>query len=538
MSLPDFFKINTMPSPTEIANMFTQDTSGVESSNRFYAQLRAQKQAQEEQQKLQREKFEYDAVSDIGSFAPTNTAWDEKGAPMIQGAVKEYVDLGKSNPNMSAADRKQAIYPKLAKIAQWGQKAKLADAQIKPLLDMADKEMPWVDKRKLKEVAYQKAFYDAEGNLLDEPNIRWSDEVNLDDIEFAEKIANYDALPMMEQKKMKSLYAPQEQPYMGDGKTTPNIYVKKYDFEDFDPITRKTSLKSDKVKVGNTEFDVLREDAMRFVPSEPSSKLMIRDIKRELMQNEDFNKLPEDAQARTAMAEYMKRFGRSEESGKFRIDRTDVDNYRRMQQQDVANRNAARRLQLAEEANLRSAESHRKTMADKPNTPESIYSTIVAGTLRKENGDAILPEAQKIVNTKYGIPFNEVIYNAILPNLSAETKQEITNSIAKGNIVPNKGLMKMADLSAANGGFFTDPFTSEKYKLISVTDNNTNDVILTKIYQTQNPDTKKYEADEGREIEILDNPDQEMQLIGDQLKRKSDKTLNEQETNTQLILGQ
>lgn len=532
-----------MATPTEIANMYAQDTSGIESSNRFYAQLRAQKKAQEEQQKLQRDKFEYETVSDIGSFAPTNTAWDEKGSQKQQELMQKYVELGKKNPNMTPAERKQIIYPEIVKLSQWGQKAKQADAQIKPLLDMADKEMPWVDKRKLRETVYKKAFYDENGNLLDEPNSRWTAEVDLDNPEFAEQVANFDALPLMEQKKMKSLYAPQSRTYSGDGKTTPNYIVKQYDFEEFDPSTKQVKLMTNKVRGGNTEFDVLKEQALPFVPSDMGAKLAMRNIKRELLQNKDFNQLPDDVQSDVAMAEYMKRFGKSEASGEVKEDLTDIRENRKMQQQDFANKMALERLGIAQQANLRSAEKHAKAMKEQPNTPEGVYSTIVAGTLRNKDNDALIPEAQTEIAKKYGTTFNKSVYNAVLPNLSKETKSKIIKAAGGGgkpvSIDKIKGLVKMVDLSAANGGFFTDPFTQEKYKLISTIDNTTNDVVLSKIYQVEDLSKPKgaYMPNPDKPVQVIKNPDQELMLIGDQLKRKSDKILEEQDTNTELILG-
>lgn len=533
-----------MPSPTEIANMYSQDLSGIDSANRFYAQLAAQRSAQNAQNKLQREKVEADSISDIATYAPTNTMYDEKGAAIQQSILNKYVDLGKANPNMTIAEKKQAIYPDIAKLSQWSQKAKLADAQIKSLTDMADKEMKWADKNKLKNDVYRGVFY-KDGELLDEPNLGYLQEVDLDNPEYAESVANFDSLPLLAQKEMSSLYAPQVQKIMGDGKTTPNYDVSMYDFEDFDPNTKSVSLRADKVKVGDKQIDVLKEDAIRYIPNNTNTKLLLRGIKRELGENEDFNQLPEETQARAAMAEYLNRFGKSKKSGNIAIDRKDMDSYRQMQQQDIANANAQRRLRIAEEANLRDREKHIEAIKNKPNTPDGIHSLIVSGTMRDGKDNPIIPESQVVLSKKYSIPIDNSVFKAVMPSLSNETKKAIKDEAGGGGktvpISKLKGLVKMIDLSAANGGYFTDAFTQKPYKLISTIDNNSNGVVLTKVFYTPSGGVGSPLIVDEKTTPIVLKDEKignELMLIGDQLRRGSKAELEEVNRNKELILGQ
>jgi hypothetical protein len=251
------------------------------------------------------------------------------------------------------------------------------------------------------------------------------------------------------------------------------------------------------VNVGDKVYETFPEEIANPFENDPKFKIAQKRLVKILKSdNEALKEAPESVVNSIATTELTKRFASGETADITRsYDTQKMINEEK--QRAKQNARADEQLAIAKRRDLRDAARHENIMKENPFTPMGDLSLIVSGTL-EEKGRPLIENSRKILAKKYGIPTDNEAYTAVLPYLSKETKQEANDLITKGNIAQVGSLVKMVDLSAANKGKFDDYTKRAAYRLISVTDNNTNKVHLIKLYPSQpeidaagNPKTDK-----------------------------------------------
>lgn len=480
-----------MVSPTEIANMaFAPRAESLNQTNQFYTQLAAQQQAQKESRNLQEAKLAQDFDKDLlERIAASGTPADEIIINESNDAMNKIAQFGKENPRASRQQKEQYARQVTLPIIAKKQMAKSAFDELKAREALVAKEMPFVDLSQYRKDFAKNFMYDEQGKPRQSFNMAALNDPNLDlsNIDVAERYANESALSPLVQKMYQDRFQPTEGFYQGTDNQGKLIDVK-YAATPLQKVKSDLSgleLDLNQTSVGDKVYDILPQEKVGILAGDPRYEIAKRkEISRLKADNQALNDAPSEVVEGIAAAELAKRFGGSEKSiFNVNYDRQKMADAER--QRAISNNFRAQQLAIARRTELRNAQKHEKAMKEHPFTPEGIYSTIVSGTLRNKSGEPLKKEALTEITKKYSIPTDGSVYNAVLPHLRKETKDEIKGLIANGKVGEVQNLVKMIDLSAANKGQFNDFSKRAAYRLISTIDNNTGDVHMVKIYPPQ-----------------------------------------------------
>jgi hypothetical protein len=493
-----------MISPTEIANMaFAPRADALNQTTQFYTQLGAQQQAQRASRELQDAKLTQDFNKDLlDRIAASGTPADEIVINESNDAMNRIAEFNKANPRASRQQKeeyaRQVVLPVIAK----GQMAKSAFDELKAREALAAKEMPYVDLSQYRKDFAKNFMYDEQGKPRQNFNMAALSDPNLDlaNIDVQERYANEAALNPLMQKMYKEGLQPSAQTTQVRDERG-NIVDIKYkgipNIQKLNAGANALEFNTNFVNVGDKVYETFPAEIANPFENDPKFKIAQKRLVKSLKaENKALDEAPESVVNAIATTEVTKRFASGETADITRsYDTQKMINQEK--QRAIANARANEQLKLSQRADLRNAQRHEKIMKENPFTPMGDLSLIVSGTLA-EKGRPLIENSRKILAKKYGIPTDNEAYNAVLPYLSKETKQEANDLVTKGNIAQAGSLVKMVDLSAANKGQFNDYSKRAAYRLISVTDNNTNKVHLIKLYPPQpeidasgNPKTDK-----------------------------------------------
>lgn len=512
-----------MISPTEVANMaFVPTDQSLNQTNQFYAQLAAQKEARKDAQRLQEQSAEINFNNKLlEQIGASNTPADEvlinEGNKII-GDISKYA---KDNPRASMGQKaeyaRQALAPYLSK----KEMAKSVFGQLEASTKEQAKMYPYANLANYKKDVARDILYDAQGNERPSLNMAALQDprYNLSDVNVLEKYADDSALEPLLQKSYKEGLPLEERMFATKDPQglMVDITTKANPLQRLNKDLSGLELNTVPVDVNGKIYEVLPFDVNIPIENKPEYQIAKRrTIKNLIGKDPNLANADEDFLSSLADTELAKRYSLSENT---KIDkdykRQEMADAKAYKEQDLALRKKA--LSLREQQFAFNKEKIAQQIKDDPYSPKGIYYTITGATKYKD-GAPLSQEAEDLVFAKYGIPFDETIYNAILPSLSAETKQKITNQVAKGNISPITGLVKMVDLSASTkDGLFMDRQKMKPYKLYSVYENVGGIAPkMVKVYYTaKNPITGRQEV-EGEPIPIKE-PKQELLTIGDQI---------------------
>jgi hypothetical protein len=542
-----------MVSPTEIANMaFAPRADALNQTTQFYTQLAAQQQAQRASRELQDAKLTQDFNKDLlDRIAASGTPADEIIINESNEAMNRIAQFGKDNPRASRQQKEEYARQVTLPIIAKSQMAKSAFDELKAREALAAKEMPYVDLSQYRKDFAKNFMYDEKGQPRQSFNMAALGDPNLDlaNIDVQEKYVNEAALSPIMQKMYKEGLQPSEQGEQVTDELGKIVDVKYKAIPKIQKLSagaKGIEFNTNFVNVGDKVYETFPAEIENPFENDPAFKLQKRILLKSLKaDNEALREAPESVADAIATTEITKRFASGEGSGVT----SKTYGYQSMldleKQRAKSNAFRAEQLAIAKRGDLRNAEKHRKAMKEQPFTPEGVYSTIVSGTLRNKDGQPLVKEAQTEIVKKYGIPLDIEAYNAVLPYLSKETKDEAARLMATGDVGKMQSLVKMVDLSAANKGQFNDYSKRAAYRLISTIDNNTGKPYLVKIYPPQpeldaagNPilDEKNNAKMRNLPPEYVKDIDGELLYLGDQMKGTSQKM--KEEVITPIILSE
>jgi hypothetical protein len=493
-----------MVSPTEIANMaFAPRADALNQTTQFYTQLAAQQQAQRASRELQDAKLTQDFNKDLlDRIAASGTPADEIIINESNEAMNRIAQFGKDNPRASRQQKEEYARQVTLPIIAKSQMAKSAFDELKAREALAAKEMPYVDLSQYRKDFAKNFMYDEQGQPRQNFNMAALGDPNLDltNIDVQERYANEAALnPLMAKMYKEQLQPSTQTTQVRDAMG--NIVDVKYkgipNIQKLNADANALEFNTNFVNVGDKVYETFPEEIANPFENDPKFKIAQKRLVKILKSdNEALKEAPESVVNSIATTELTKRFASGETADITRsYDTQKMINEEK--QRAKQNARADEQLAIAKRRDLRDAARHENIMKENPFTPMGDLSLIVSGTL-EEKGRPLIENSRKILAKKYGIPTDNEAYTAVLPYLSKETKQEANDLITKGNIAQVGSLVKMVDLSAANKGKFDDYTKRAAYRLISVTDNNTNKVHLIKLYPSQpeidaagNPKTDK-----------------------------------------------
>jgi hypothetical protein len=492
-----------MVSPTEIANMaFAPRADALNQTTQFYTQLAAQQQAQRASRELQDAKLTQDFNKDLlDRIAASGTPADELIINQSNEAINRIAQFNKENPRASRQQKEENARQIILPVIANKEIAKSAYEELKAREALTGKAAPYLNLSQYRKDFTKDLIYDEQGQPRQRLNMAALSNPSLDltNIDVQEKYADDAALSPL----MYKMYKEQLQPSEQNKQATDNLgrvdltYKAIPEFQRLNADATAVEFNTMPIKVGDKVYETFPEGIGNPFENDPKFKIaqkrLVKTLKEE---NPSFGDAPESLVNSVAMTQLTKRYASGEST---KVDRSYEAQKMINDEKNRARQNARadERLAIARRADLRSAESHEKIMKENPFTPMGDLSLIVSGTL-EEKGRPLIENSRKILAKKYGIPTDNEAYAAVLPYLSKETKQEANDLITKGNIAQVGSLVKMVDLSAANKGKFDDYTKRAAYRLISVTDNNTNKVHLIKLYPSQpeidaagNPKTDK-----------------------------------------------
>ena len=541
-----------MVSPTEIANMaFAPRADALNQTTQFYTQLAAQQQAQRASRELQDAKLTQDFNKDLlDRIAASGTPADEIIINESNEAMNRIAQFGKDNPRASRQQKEEYARQVTLPIIAKSQMAKSAFDELKAREALAAKEMPYVDLSQYRKDFAKNFMYDEQGQPRQNFNMAALGDPNLDltNIDVQERYANEAALnPLMAKMYKEQLQPSTQTTQVRDAMG--NIVDVKYkgipNIQKLNADANALEFNTNFVNVGDKVYETFPEEIANPFENDPKFKIAQKRLVKILKSdNEALKEAPESVVNSIATTELTKRFASGETADITRsYDTQKMINQEKQRAKSNAFR--AEQLAIAKRGDLRNAEKHRKAMKEQPFTPEGVYSTIVSGTLRNKDGQPLVKEAQTEIVKKYGIPLDIEAYNAVLPYLSKETKDEAARLMATGDVGKMQSLVKMVDLSAANKGQFNDYSKRAAYRLISTIDNNTGKPYLVKIYPPQpeldaagNPilDEKNNAKMRNLPPEYVKDIDGELLYLGDQMKGTSQKM--KEEVITPIILSE
>jgi hypothetical protein len=494
-----------MVSPTEIANMaFAPRADALNQTTQFYTQLAAQQQAQRASRELQDAKLTQDFNKDLlDRIAASGTPADEFIINQSNEAINKIAQFGKDNPRASRQQKEEYAVQTMLPVIANKEIAKSAYEELKAREALTGKAAPYLNLSQYRKDFTKDLIYDEQGQPRQRLNMAALSNPSLDltNIDVQEKYVNEAALSPIMQKMYKEGLQPLEQTeQVADelGKIVDVKYKAIPKIQKLSAGAKGIEFNTNFVNVGGKVYETFPAEIENPFENDPAFKLQKRILLKSLKaDNEALREAPESVADAIATTEITKRFASGEGSGVT----SKTYGYQSMldleRQRAKQNARADEQLAIAKRRDLRDAARHENIMKENPFTPMGDLSLIVSGTL-EEKGRPLIENSRKILAKKYGIPTDNEAYTAVLPYLSKETKQEANDLITKGNIAQVGSLVKMVDLSAANKGKFDDYTKMAAYRLISVTDNNTNKVHLIKLYPSQpeidaagNPKTDK-----------------------------------------------
>jgi hypothetical protein len=542
-----------MVSPTEIANMaFAPRADALNQTTQFYTQLAAQQQAQRASRELQDAKLTQDFNKDLlDRIAASGTPADEFIINQSNEAINKIAQFGKDNPRASRQQKEEYAVQTMLPVIANKEIAKSAYEELKAREALTGKAAPYLNLSQYRKDFTKDLIYDEQGQPRQRLNMAALSNPSLDltNIDVQEKYVNEAALSPIMQKMYKEGLQPLEQTeQVADelGKIVDVKYKAIPKIQKLSAGAKGIEFNTNFVNVGGKVYETFPAEIENPFENDPAFKLQKRILLKSLKaDNEALREAPESVADAIATTEITKRFASGEGSGVT----SKTYGYQSMldleKQRAKSNAFRAEQLAIAKRGDLRNAEKHKKAMKEQPFTPEGVYSTIVSGTLRNKDGQPLVKEAQTEIVKKYGIPLDIEAYNAVLPYLSKETKDEAARLMATGDVGKMQSLVKMVDLSAANKGQFNDYSKRAAYRLISTIDNNTGKPYLVKIYPPQpeldaagNPilDEKNNAKMRNLPPEYVKDIDGELLYLGDQMKGTSQKM--KEEVITPIILSE
>jgi hypothetical protein len=535
-----------MVSPTEIANMaFAPRADALNQTTQFYTQLAAQQQAQRASRELQDAKLTQDFNKDLlDRIAASGTPADEIIINESNEAMNRIAQFNKENPRASRQQKEENARQTILPVIANKEIAKSAFDELKAREALAAKEMPYVDLSQYRKDFAKNFMYDEKGQPRQSFNMAALGDPNLDlaNIDVQEKYVNEAALNPIMQKIYKEGLQPSEQTEQVTDELGKIVDVKYKAIPKIQKLSagaKGIEFNTNFVNVGDKVYETFPAEIENPFENDPAFKLQKRILLKSLKaDNEALREAPESVADAIATTEITKRFASGEGSGVT----SKTYGYQSMldleKQRARQNARADEQLAIAKRNDLRDAEKHKKSMEDNPYTPEGDYSLIVSGTI-ETNGKPLIENSKKILAKKYGIPTDATAYNAVLPYLSKETKEEVQSLIKNNKVGQVQSLVKMIDLSAANKGKFDDYNKRAAYRLISVTDNNTGKVHLVKIYPPQpeiDPATDQPKLNKKQEVIMRNLPPEYVKDIeGQMLYLQNQMTGTKQKTKEEII---
>ena len=519
-----------MVSPTEIANMaFAPRAESLNQTNQFYTQLAAQQQAQNNSRKMQEAKLAQDFDKDLlERIAASGTPADEIIINESNDAMNKIAQFGKENPRASRQQKEQYARQVTLPIIAKKQMAKSAFDELKSREALVAKEMPFVDLSQYRKDFAKNFMYDEQGKPRQSFNMAALNDPNLDlsNIDVAERYANESALSPMVQKMYQDRFQPTEGFYQGTDNQGKLIDVK-YAATPLQKVKADLSgleLDVNQTSVGDKVYDILPQEKVGILAGDPRYEIAKRkEISRLKTDNQALNDAPIEVVEGIAAAELAKRFGGSEKSiFNVNYDRQKTADLEAYRAQQLALQR--RSLSLREQQFAFNKEKVAQQLKEDPYSPKGIYYTIT-GASKYKDGAPLSQEAEDIVLTKYRTPFEPNVYEVTKDFLSKETKSKI-NKLPKnedGRIKTNlvSPFVSMVDLSASTkDGLFMDKQKMKPYKLYSVYDNEGGvEPKMVKVYYTpavKNKVTGQLDPamPEGDPMLVKD-PKQELLTIGD-----------------------
>lgn len=515
-----------MVSPTEIANMaFAPRADALNQTTQFYTQLAAQQQAQRASRELQDAKLTQDFNKDLlDRIAASGTPADEIIINESNEAMNRIAQFGKDNPRASRQQKEEYARQVTLPIIAKSQMAKSAFDELKAREALAAKEMPYVDLSQYRKDFAKNFMYDEQGQPRQSFNMAALGDPNLDltNIDVQERYANEAALnPLMAKMYKEQLQPSTQTTQVRDAMG--NIVDVKYkgipNIQKLNADANALEFNTNFVNVGDKVYETFPEEIANPFENDPKFKIAQKRLVKILKSdNEALKEAPESVVNSIATTELTKRFASGETAD---ITRSyDTQKMINEEKQRVKqNARADEQLAIAKRRDLRDAARHENIMKENPFTPMGDLSLIVSGTL-ETSGKPLIENSKKILAKKYGIPTDATAYNAVLPYLSKETKEEVKSLIKNNKVGEVQSLVKMIDLSAANKGQFNDYSKRAAYRLISVTDNNTGKVHLVKIYPPQpeiDPATDQPKLNKKQEVIMRNLPPEYVKDIEGQM---------------------
>ena len=475
------------PSASEVAAMYSIPVEGMESSNRFYTQLRQQQSQHNDQVKLQKRKQVADYQQDLDkALTPSGTYHDFYSIPATQKAKQELMEWRKANPNASQEEYALFADQKVAPIIAGNQKAKTIGKTIDDLVTQAEKH-PTIDRSRLKNDILKSAYYDQEGNIrqipddevLMSPNY---DYVNNEDV--ALKYTDPQALSGVLSKTFKEQFQPFPLTVGGVKDQFGNeANVTHY----MNPFQRPTKdnmgveMDFSPIRIGEKEYPTISAEKIGQLPVSRELMIAQRMERNKLIEQDPrIAELPESVQDNIATAQLIKNYAGVESGKKSEWDYSAAKFSNQKEQQALQNQRAEERLNIARQANARANEkmnAFRK--AQKANPYANKYADVVGYVLTNADGEAMSPEATEQMKAFRVDPTPNTMQVA-LPYLSKDAQAALAFDM---NPERASKFVDIHDLSAASpGGYFTDRKTLKTFKSLSVKDKITGENIILRQY--------------------------------------------------------